>query len=143
MEVFSEILSDLICTKELSLRGLAKVSGVSAVQYSKYLRGTLPQLTTAVKIADYFSVSLDYLFGITDIMSKRKKFKPLNLSLFLERYSEALQRAKLTHWKLCQATELSESAIRHWRSGDTPSIDSLIILSNSLSVSIDYLVGRV
>ncbi len=142
MESFSEILSDLISAKELSLRALAKASGVSAVQYSKYLRGTYPQLATAVKIADYFSVSLDYLFGITDIMSKRKRFKPLDMSLFLKRYDEALKRSNLTHWKLCQKNGLGESAIRHWRAGDTPSIESLLIISNTLSVSIDYLVGR-
>ena len=72
MENFSEILSDLISTKELSLRGLAKESGVSAVQYSRYLKGQLPKVPTAVKIADYFDVSLDYLFGITDIMARER-----------------------------------------------------------------------
>lgn len=142
MESFAEILSDLISVKELSLRALAKASGVSAVQYSRYLRGTYPQLTTSVKIADYLGVSLDYLFGITDIMSNHKQFNPLNMSLFLKRYDEALERSNLTHWKLCQKTKLGESAIRHWRSGDIPSMESLIILSNTLSVSIDYLVGR-
>lgn len=143
METFSEILSDLISTKELSLRKLAKESGVSAVQYSRYLKGQLPKVLTAVKIADYFGVSLDYLFGITDIMGKRKKFKSADLSLFLERYQKSLKSAKLTHWQLCQCSDLNESSIRHWKSGDTPRMDTLINISNNLSVSIDYLVGRI
>ena len=143
MENFSEILSDLISTKELSLRGLAKESGVSAVQYSRYLKGQLPKVPTAVKIADYFDVSLDYLFGITDIMGKRKEFKPANLSIFLERYEEALKNSKITHWQLCKCSDLNESSIRHWKSGDTPRMDTLINISNNLSVSLDYLVGRI
>lgn len=141
MEKFSEILKDLIDERGLSLRKLAKESGVSAVQYGRYLKGTYPTVLVATKIAKYFCVSLDYLFGITDTLST-KELGDTNLSLFLPRYYEALRNSNITHWKLSQKTDLSESALRRWRSGDTPSMESLIIIVLNLSSSIDYLVGR-
>lgn len=141
MDKFSEILKDLIDEKGLSLRGLSKESGVSAVQYSRYLKGVYPTVLVATKIADYFGVSLDYLFGLTDNVSCKQYTKP-NLSLFLPRYIEALKRSNITHWKLSQKTELSESALRHWKSGDTPRMENLVIIALNLSSSLDYLVGR-
>lgn len=141
MEKFAEILKDLIDEKGLSLRALAKESGVSAVQYGRYLKGTYPKANIATKIALYFDVSLDYLFGITDTIPT-KHFGNADLSLFLPRYYEALKGANITHWKLSQKTDLSESALRHWKAGDTPSMESLIIIATNLSSSIDYLVGR-
>ena len=73
----------------------------------------------------------------------RKKYKDIDMSLFLKRYKEVRDKANITHWKLCKKTELSESSLRHWQYGDTPSIESLIIIATNLSTSIDYLVGRI
>lgn len=141
MYKFADILKDLIDDIGFSLRKLASESNVSAVQYSKYLRGAYPTIQVAVRIADYFDVSLDYLFGITDNKS-HKPFKQFNLSVFLDRYAKARNKANISHWKLSQKTELSESALRHWKNGDVPSVESLIIIATNLSTSIDYLVGR-
>jgi len=141
MEKFADVLKDLIDEKGFSLRKLSSESGVSAVQYSKYLRGSYPKIYVAIRIAEYFDVSLDYLFGITDNRS-HTKFKDYDMSVFLDRYAEARRLANITHWKLSQQTELSESALRHWEYGDTPSMESLIIIAYNLGTSIDYLVGR-
>ena len=65
------------------------------------------------------------------------------MSVFLSRYEEVRNKTGITHWKLSQNTELSESALRHWQYGDIPSVESLIIIATSLSTSIDYLVGRI
>lgn len=139
---FADILKDLIEDKGLSLRKLATESGVSAVQYGKYLKGAYPKIFVADRIANYFNISLDYLFGITDNNPERK-YNPIDMSVFLKRYEEVRNNAGITHWKLCQKTELSESALRHWQYGDTPSVESLIIIATNLSTSIDYLVGRI
>ena len=65
------------------------------------------------------------------------------MSVFLDRYEEVRNKANITHWKLSQTTELSESALRHWEYGDIPTLESLIIIATNLSTSIDYLVGRI
>ena len=139
---FADILKDLIEDKGLSLRKLATESKGSAVQYGKYLKGAYPKIFVAERIANYFNVSLDYLFGITDNNTLRT-FKQIDMTVFLPRYEEVRNKTGITHWKLSQNTELSESALRHWQYGDTPSIESLIIIATNLSTSIDYLVGRI
>ena len=63
---FNEVLEDLILEKNLSLRQLAKESKVSAMCYSKYLNGSIPNVKNAITIANYFKCSLDYLFGLSE-----------------------------------------------------------------------------
>ena len=139
---FADVLKDLIEDKGLSLRKLATESGVSAVQYGKYLKGVYPKIFVAERIARYFNVSFDYLFGITENNTPRD-YKDVDMSVFLDRYEEVRNKANITHWKLSQTTELSESALRHWEYGDIPTLESLIIIATNLSTSIDYLVGRI
>lgn len=144
MEKFADNLKDLIFDKGLSLRKLATVSGVTAIQYSKYLRGAFPYLEVAVRIANYFECSLDYLFGITETKDyKRYKNKNYSLENFIERYDELLKQNNISHYKFAMKNGLSESCLRHWKYGQTPKIESLIIIAENLGGSIDYLVGRI
>lgn len=142
MYIFQEILKELITQKGLSLRTLSKESKVSAVQYSKYLRGAFPTIDVAIRIANYFNCSLDYLFGVSNI-NIVKSYKEYNISKFLERYENLLKTNNTTHYKFAKTNNLSESCLRHWRYGQTPKIESLIIIAINLSTSIDYLIGRI
>ena len=141
MESFSEILSDLIVEKGLSLRKLATESGVSAVQYGKYLKGSIPNLSVAVKIANYFQCSIDYLFCLTETSYFNGK-KEMDLSKFVKRYEKVLADNNISHYKFAKANNLSESCLRHWRYGEIPKIESLILISKTFDVSIEYLIGR-
>lgn len=138
---FAEILKELIEDKGLSLRKLSVDSNVSANQYSKYLRGTIPTVAVAIKIADYFNCSLDYLFGLTTEKG-HKSFKAYNITLFVPRYLQLLRENNISHWKFSKEYNLSESNLRHWENGDIPRIDNLITIAHNLSCSIDYLIGR-
>ena len=141
MEVFCEILKDMIDEKEISLRKLSIESGVSATQYSKYLKGAYPTISVAVKIANYFNCSLSYLFGLID--NDDVKFtNSYDISKFLQRYENILKENNITHWKFCRETGFSESSIRHWKYGQVPKVETLILISQYFGVSIDYLVGR-
>ena len=141
MEVFCEILKDMIDEKEISLRKLSIESGVSATQYSKYLKGAYPTISVAVKIANYFNCSLSYLFGLID--NDDVKFtSSYDISKFLQRYENILKENNITHWKFCRENGFSESSIRHWKYGQVPKVETLILISQYFGVSIDYLVGR-
>ena len=142
MEKFSDILNDLIIDKGLSLRKLAEDSGISANQYSKYLKGAIPTISVAVRIANYFKHSIDFLFGLID---EENNFKPkfdYDLSKFVDNYEKLLRKNNITHWKFAKNYDLSESSLRHWKYGDVPKIESLIIIALNLSTSIEYLIGR-
>ncbi len=142
MEKFSEILNDLIIDSRLSLRKLAEDSGISANQYSKYLKGSIPTIPVAVRLANYFKRSLDYIFGIND---NNKEYLPkfdYDLADFVHKYENLLKANSTTHWKFAKQYGLSESALRHWKYGDMPKIESLMIIALNLSTSIEYLIGR-
>ncbi len=141
MDTFSEILKDLIIDKNLSLRSVAKSSGVSASQISKYLNGSIPSVYVAERLANYFNCSLDYLFGLSD-NKNLDSYGEVDISKFVSRYEELLKLCGTTNWKFCKKNNLNEALIRHWRNGDTPSLNSIFIIAQNLGASIDYLVGR-
>ncbi|NBI09409.1 XRE family transcriptional regulator [Colidextribacter sp. OB.20] len=67
MSVFSERLHHLRKSKKVSQVALAKEIGVSSRVYQDYEYGKREaQMTTLIRMADFFDVSLDYLTGRTD-----------------------------------------------------------------------------
>ena len=67
MTVFSERLIDLRNEKNLSQAAVAKELGIGARTYQYYEYGERePQLSTLIRIADFYGVTLDYLAGRTD-----------------------------------------------------------------------------
>lgn len=59
---FTERFNELVSSRGMMAR-LSESTGISAGLISNYKNGTDPQLTNAIKIADFFKVSLDYLAG--------------------------------------------------------------------------------
>lgn len=61
---FAERLQTLLDDKAISKNKLAKECGVQSSTVSKWLlRGQLPKPETAIKLADFFDCSIDYLVG--------------------------------------------------------------------------------
>lgn len=143
MEDFKDILSELVSNSGLSLRQLAKESGVSAIQYSRYLRGSIPTISVTMKIAKYFNCSLDYLFGLDEDKNKYKyKTWEFDISGFVDRYQKLLKSNNLTNFKFAKNSIFDESIIRHWKNGVTPRLDVVYYIAKELGGSIDKLLGR-
>ena len=67
MSIFSDRLRELRKDKKISQAALAREVGVSSRVYQDYEYGKREaQMTTLVRMADFFGVSLDYLTGRTD-----------------------------------------------------------------------------
>lgn len=144
MEVFRENLKDLILETGKSLRQLAEESGVSPMQYSRYLNGSIPTIDITLKMAKCFDCSLDYLFGLSDEKGQGKyKTCEYDISKFLENYEKLLKENKLTHYKFIKASEFDESIIRHWKNGSKPRLDIIYYIAKNLNSSMDSLIGRV
>lgn len=143
MEQFKENLKDLIDETNLSLRQLEKVSGVSAMQYSRYLRDSIPTIDVVMRIAKFFNCSIDYLFGLDDKRnSNQYKTYNYDISLFVPRYLELLKNNNISHYKFSINQPFNESIIRHWQSGKTPRLDIVYIIATHFGSSMDYLIGR-
>ena len=64
---FYEILFELRFDRDLSQKEIAEYLGITRSSYGMYENGVRePNISTLIKIADYFNVSLDYLLGRTD-----------------------------------------------------------------------------
>lgn len=69
MSKFSDRLLLLRVMRKLSQREVAEGAGVVIRAYQRYEYGERePQLSTLVRIADFYDVSLDYLAGRSDEM---------------------------------------------------------------------------
>ena len=65
MEEFSKRLKELRVEDNLSIRGLAKIIGVSDVAISRWERGKrVPSLSILLAFCKYFKVSPDYMCGL-------------------------------------------------------------------------------
>ena len=68
MSVFSERLVQLRNQKNLPQDAVAKSLGIGMRAYQYYEYGERePKLSTLVKLADFYGVSLDYLAGRSDV----------------------------------------------------------------------------
>lgn len=65
--IFSARLQELRKERGLSHQKMADILGIVKAAYGFYEQGrNYPNTETIIKIADFFGVSLDYLFGRTD-----------------------------------------------------------------------------
>lgn len=143
MENFIESLNDLILETGKSLRQLADESGVSAMQYSRYLRGSIPTISITMKIAKYFNCSLDFMFNLCEKRNYPEyKTYDYDISKFVFNYEKLLQENKTTHYKFIKTGGFDESLIRHWKKGSVPIMDIVYFIAKSLNGSMDNLVGR-
>lgn len=67
MSIFSERILALRDERKLSQAALAKEVGITSRTYQRYEAGERePMLSTLVRMADFYGVSMDYLAGRTD-----------------------------------------------------------------------------
>lgn len=137
----NETIEELMLEGSHTITSLSKDLGIGYKQLSNYVKGIyVPSLKNAILIADYFNCSLDFLCGLTDLRLKHKYSKPDYL--FYERYKQALNNLKISHYKLCKDTGINVNDLRLWKMGRIPTLTTLIKLADYLSNSIDYLIGR-
>jgi len=64
--MFYERLKLLCEQNDIKLTNLIQQLGMSSGNMNKWKNGVVPKGNTLSKLADYFNVSLDYLFGRSD-----------------------------------------------------------------------------
>lgn len=138
---FAERLKEFVEDSGLSASDLGEKLGLGNSAISHYLSGRyLPSLQAAIKMADYFNCSLDYLLGLSDCNSD-KNFK--SCPPFGERFKAICKEKGVSRYKLRELANISETTIRYWVNGTTlPSITSLALIASKLKCSVDYLIGR-
>ena len=141
MSVFSKNLSYLMEEKGLTAKELSSILGMkNSVSLSVWLHDKYkPRLNYAILIADYFNVSLDYLFfDKEDEKNKFKKAPPFDeqLKKILKEFDKSWYR--MIKDKVCTF----DNFYKWFNLKSVPNMDSVIKIADYLSVSLDYLVGR-
>lgn len=92
---FAERLAELISENETTAKEFGEKIGCGNATISHYLTGRyLPNLDMAVRLADYFNCSVDYLLGIKNDTDKQFKECPP--------FSEQFRKVCKDYNKYCQ-----------------------------------------
>lgn len=138
---FAERLSELMFDAKLKAPAFAKILGCGSNTVTRYIaKSNFPTVEMAVKIADYFKCSLNYLFGLSD-NDYEKIFKVC--PPFSERLPELLKHFNSNKATLEKGARLPQSAIYSWQNGKTsPDIVSVWKMSDYFKCSMDFIIGR-
>lgn len=127
--------------KHINARFLAQYLELSVISIHRWLKGDYSLLLpTAVKIANFFNCSLDYLFGRSDDFSTNIYIECPSFDI---QFKKVLEEQKISQYKLTKSKLISGGNIDNWlNKKQTPHIESIIKLADYLNVTMDYLVGR-
>lgn len=139
MTEFQERLSELLEENNLSRLKLANIINITSTTINGYFnKNYYPTIDIAIKMANYFNCSLDYLFGLTD---KRNKVN-LNNQDFLHNFNLLLNENKLSISKAMKNLQMSEYNYYRWKKGMFPKTNNLVDIAKYFGTSIDFLVGN-
>lgn len=139
MTEFQERLSELLEENNLSRLKLANIINITSTTINGYFnKNYYPTIDIAIKMANYFNCSLDYLFGLTD---KRNKVN-LNNQDFLHNFNLLLNENKLSISKAMKYLQMSEYNYYRWKKGMFPKTNNLVDIAKYFGTSIDFLVGN-
>ncbi len=140
--MIAQNLNELMKEHNISVKALKKIAGLktTSVIY-EWLSGKRGiKLDKAVKIADFFQCSLDYLAGLTDNYEE-KTYLPC--PPFKDALLAVMQEKNITQYKLMKETNFKGGNIYTWfNKNATPRLDTVVELANFFDVTLDHLVGR-
>lgn len=139
MNSFQERLQDLLTENNLSRLQLAKRLGLSSTTINGYFNDNYyPQIDIAIKMANYFNCSLDFLFGLSEDVNNNCK----NQNSFIENFDKLLKQNKLPIARALREMKMSEYNYYRWKAGKFPKTINLIEIAKFFDTSIDNLIGR-
>lgn len=139
---FKDVFQRLLEEHDIKAKPLGKKIGIDNTSIYFYKRGSLPNVENAVKLANYFNCTLNYLFGLDTYPDEFDFSLTYDISKFYDRYDALLEEKECSHYYLSTLIGLCDSSKDAWKKGAIPKMESLIKIAKFFDVSIDYLVGR-
>ncbi len=141
MENFAKILKDLLNEYSFDEQTFAGEIDVSSATVNRWLNNKMSlKLSTAIKIANVFNCSLDYLLGRSLYFGKGnfKTCPPIK-----DQLRKVLKELNVSQYSLIKNKIVSAASIDSiLNKGRDAQIETIIKLADYLDVSLDYLVGR-
>ena len=138
---FSERLSELYEENNLDAVTLAEAIGVHRNTIHRYLAGSkAPTLKSALKLADYFNCSIEFLLGRTD-SNNLHQYK--DLPSFSERLKFLFVYFGSNEYRFAKDTKISRSSTYDRLSGKRiPSLDNIVKIAEYFDCTVDFVIGR-
>lgn len=125
---------------------IANILNVKQNAYSQYETGyvTIP-IKHLIRVCDFFKVSLDFIFELTDKRSYPYFDEGYNLDLSIVRLKELRKEFKLTQSELANSIGVSKSTISEYERHSNKIIATsfLYAISKKYNYSADYLLGKI
>jgi transcriptional regulator with XRE-family HTH domain len=149
--MFWERFYNLCELKNIKPNNLAKEIDVSSGLITKWKQGFTPNTDALCKIADYFSVTTDYLLGRSDSPSEEQKssFNEHSKSdqefvgdnfVFFEQFEKLCNENNTTPTRFTlDVLHLSSSKVTAWKNGSIPKYEILTTIANYFNVSVGFL----
>ena len=137
--VFAERLKLLRTRKCVNQKELAELLNITQTQVSYYEKGkAVPPFHSLIALADYFSVSIDYLVGRVDDM-------PLFDQRLNRLFTDSLKNAnyKLSIGQFASMCGASVDQVQAWMDGKSePDSNTLKKIAATFNVTVDWLAGK-
>lgn len=139
---FKDRFRMLLDEEDITAKKLGKKIGIDTTSIYFYLRGSLPNIENAVKLANHFNCTLNYLFALDSYPDEYDFSTTFNMDNFYSKYDNLLHSKNCSHYYLSGVIGLCESSKDAWKKGAIPKMEALIKIAQYFDVSIDYLIGR-
>ncbi len=137
---FADNLDSLIFDVGLDGKSFAREIGISTTAVYSYLNEhKLPSIGVAVKIADYFDCSVEFLLG-REPEQRHGVFCPC--PPWKEQIAFLLRYYNVTKYRLCKDVPITHSIIFAWQKGSVPNLDYVLRLADYFGCSVDFVLGR-
>lgn len=136
-------LEDLRLDFNLKQGDIAKILNVKRNTYSKWENciNDMP-ITKCNELANIYSVSLDYLLGLSN-EKKINTITSINLKMLPKRLLEERKAKNLTQEEIGAKIGFTQRAYSNYETGlRIPTTLKLLAIAQFLSISMDYLVGK-
>jgi len=139
---FSERLAELMFyANDVTSYKLGELTGMDSSTIRLWRTGhRFPKLSYAIRLADFFGCTLDFLFGRSD--EEKPDFVLQPVPPFYISLKFVLSKCGKSWYRVYTDTKIAKSNIQDWREGREPIMPTLITIADYLGITLDYLVGR-
>lgn len=140
----SSKLREIRINNNMSQTEIANILKIARQTYNHYeVQEKIIPIKHLITIANYFNVSIDYIFEFTETQNYKKSNKETDLKRAGARLKEFRKEKKLTQVKLAEILNTTFSNIAFYEKGRnliaTPFLYTICVKYN---LSADYLLGR-
>ena len=132
--IFWKNLCKLCNQKSTTPTTMVNDLGIAVGNVTRWKNGSAPRYTTLKKIADYFSISVDELFG--------NETEKNDSTTFQENLCELCARAGITPTTLVSVLNISRGSVTHWKQGKIPHYQTQQKIADYFGISVDELLGN-